>query len=90
MDRGNSIMGLMSSSNRQKALNMVERNYRQCPNCGMRQPSMLDEVIGLPLLEQAIPSGVSPANRWIPVLQVQCKNCGILSFFLASEFVDRG
>lgn len=80
-------MGLMSYSERQKALEKLKTKYLQCPNCRGRDAA-IDDVVGLPVLERTIPSGIGPGDQVIAAVPVICANCDHITFFGAKQLLD--
>ena len=81
------LMGMMTYSDQQRAIETVKRKYRGCPNCAM-QGASIGDIVGLAVLERAIPSGIAPGSQLLPVLPVICQSCGYFTFFAAKEFVE--
>lgn len=80
-------MGLMSSSEQQKALEKLKVKYAQCANCHMPGGAITD-IVGFPVLERTLPSGIGPGDQLIPALAVVCGNCGHMTFFAAKDFAQ--
>jgi len=80
-------LGVMNYEEQQKALQAVQRKYSRCPNCGIAAGAEIGDVVGLPVMERTIPSGVGLGGQVIPALPVTCKNCGHISLFSAKEFI---
>jgi hypothetical protein len=79
-------MGLMSSSDREKAIEFVKRKYLGCSNCGALNAEMHD-IVGLPLLERVTPSDITLGKQTIAVLPIICSNCGFIALFAAKGFM---
>ncbi len=80
-------MGLMSHSEQQKAIETLKGKYPRCSNCGMTGGNIGD-ILGLPVIERAIPSGVAPGTQVVAVLPVTCRSCGHMTLFGAKDFVE--
>ncbi len=80
-------MGLMSYSEQQKAISTLKTKYRGCPNCGSSGGGIGD-IVGVPILERGIPSGVAAGNQLLAMLPLTCPDCGYVTFFAAKEFVE--
>jgi len=78
----------MSHEEQQQALEAVKRKYGRCPNCGSPDAELTD-IIGLPIMERAIPSGIGLGDQVFPVLPVTCVGCKHITLFQGKEFVRR-
>ena len=80
-------MGLMNYSEQQKAIETLKAKHRGCPNCHS-QGAEISDIVGLPVLERGIPSGIAPGNQIMSLLPVTCRVCGCVLLFGAKEFVN--
>lgn len=82
-------MPYLSESDKTKVLGKLQRDYKGCPQCGsLGSGSSLGELVGFPMLEKGVPSGVVPGPQVMPMLPVTCNSCGYTSFFPAMKYVD--
>ncbi len=82
-------MPYLSESEKRRVLGRIQSDYKGCPQCGpMGTGSALGEMVGLPILEKGIPSGVVPGPQIMPLLPVTCNSCGYTVLFPAMKYVD--
>lgn len=80
-------MGLLQHSDQEKVIEWVKTRYRGCPNCAA-QGANIGDIVGLPIMERTIPSGIGPGQRIVWALSVSCVNCGHMSLFNSNELKD--
>ncbi|MFC2059698.1 hypothetical protein ACFLTZ_01220 [Chloroflexota bacterium] len=80
-------MGLMDYDEKQTALQAIQGRYRGCSNCGT-QGGTLGGIVGLQIMEKAIPSGIAAGNQILPVIPLTCSQCGSVIFFQAKQFIS--
>ena len=77
-------MGLLQYSDQEKVIEWVKARYRGCPNCDT-QGANIGDIVGIPIMERTIPSGIGPGQQIIWALSVSCTNCGHTSFFNSND-----
>jgi hypothetical protein len=80
-------MDLMNSSDLEKAVEFVKKNYKGCPNCGALGVD-IHNIVGLPLLKRQTPSGFALGQQSIPALPLICDNCGFITLFAAKDIIQ--
>ena len=78
-------MGLMKRSEKEQFTDHLRTHFRGCSICGGKNVDIGD-VVSLPILERAVPSGIAPGTQLIPVIPVICGQCGAISTFKAAGF----
>ena len=80
-------MGLMSQSEKEQVVDWLRSRYHGCPHCNSKAAEVGD-VLGLPVMERTIPSGIGPGQQVALVLPVTCRDCRYTVLFAAKEFLD--
>lgn len=83
-------MPFLNSSQKRSALAKLQSRPFKCPNqCSVfGSQAEMGEVIGLPLVEHGVPSGLALGNQFMPVIPVVCKNCGGIAWYAAATLTD--
>ncbi len=83
-------MPFMTSDQKDEAISQVRQRFKKCPNdCTVTGGSVeVGDLVGLPLVERGVPSGVVLGGQFMPVIPVVCKNCGCVTWFSAAGLVD--
>ena len=83
-------MPFLTSDQKNEAISEIRQRFKKCPNdCTVIGGSVeIGELIGLPLAERGVPSGVVLGGQFMPVVPVVCKNCGCVTWFTAAGLVD--
>lgn len=83
-------MPYLSSSQKDELLRKMRNRTFNCPNrcSAVGASAQIGDIVGLPVVEKGVPSGVVLGNQFVPAIPIICGNCGAIAFFSIAGLVD--
>ena len=83
-------MGLLKQTHKDeigRKLSQKAPNCR-CPACRSNNFGIADELVGFPIIEKGVPTGIGPGDQlWVAFI-LQCMNCHHDMFFPVQGYLD--
>ena len=83
-------MPVLSPAQKERLLTKMRARQFNCPNkCSpLGTSGEIGDVVGIPVVEHGVPSGLILGNQFLPVIPIVCKGCGAVAWFSTAGLVD--